>query len=171
MLAPDPRFAEIDALDGEAFEAALKDLFELLGYGVELTPRFDKGADLILTLGGVRTAVQAKRWSTAVGIDAIRQLVDGRKRYACDHAIAVTNNFFTDKAQECAAEWGIELWDRWKLAEYVEGEPPDVDHSICAECGRKVKPTVTKWCLDHPWRYGGNVFCLRHQARRERRVA
>lgn len=171
MLAPDPRFARLDGLSGEEFEVALKELFELLGYAVEETPRFDKGADLILVTEGERVAVQAKRWSTPVDIDAIRQLVDGRKRYGCSHAIAVTNSFFTEPAVECAAEWEIELWDRWKLGEYIAGEPPEVDTTVCAECGADVTPGITKWCLDHPARYGGNVFCRTHQSRRNRRVA
>jgi hypothetical protein len=171
MLAPDPRFDVIDGLDGREFEAALVNLFELMGYEVEHIGGFDKGADLVVTLDGVRTAVQAKRWSTAVGIDAIRQLIDGIKRYQCDRGIAVTNSFFTEQAIECATEWEIELWDRRKLSEFVDGDPPEVDHTICAECGAKVKATVTNWCLARPARYGGNVFCPKHQSRKQRRVA
>ena len=32
MLAPDPRFEQIDEMDGRDFEAAVVELLELLGY-------------------------------------------------------------------------------------------------------------------------------------------
>jgi restriction system protein len=147
MLAPDPRFSRLDVLDGEAFEVELAELFEILGFAVQRTPKYDKGADLILTLRGARTAVQAKRASAAVGIDAVRQVIDGRRQYDCDDAMVVTNNFFTDKAIECARTWDVALWDRWKLAEFVAGDPPKMDNSVCAECGREVTLGVTECAL------------------------
>jgi hypothetical protein len=158
-------------MDGSEFEGVLTDLFELLGYEVERIHGFDKGADLIVTRRGDRTAVQAKRSSTSVGITAVRQLLDGRTRYDCSRGVVVTNAFFTNQAVECANVHQIELWDRRKLSEYVAGEPPDVDLTVCADCGANVSAGVTKWCLDHPSRYDGNVFCPKHQRRSQRRVA
>jgi hypothetical protein len=98
VLLPDPRFDEIDGMDGLAFELALVDLLEL-------------------------------------------------------------------------REWEIELWDRKVLAEFVEGEAPAVDPSVCAECGKTVTKGVSDWCLARPWRYGGAVFCRAHQARSARAAA
>lgn len=172
MLAPDPRFAAIDGLDGTTFELAIVDLLTLLGYeDIERIGGFDKGADIVaLAPDGVRVAVQAKRWSGAVRIGAIRQLADGMRHYGCERGIAVTNSFFTEPAIECAGRWEIELWDRRTLAEYVDGDAPPVDVTVCAECGARVSAGTTRWCLDHPARYGGNVFCRTHQNRRARRV-
>ena len=158
-------------MDGSEFERALEELFRQLGCDVERIRGFDKGADLVLTLDGVRTAVQAKRSSTAVGITAVRQLLDGRTRYECTSGRVVTNSFFTEQAVECAKVHGIELWDRRTLGQYVAGDPPDIDLSICADCGASVSAGVTKWCLDHPARFDGNVFCPKHQKRSQRRVA
>ena len=83
----------------------------------------------------------------------------------------MTNSFFTDQAIECAEVHGIELWNRHKLSEFLEGDPPVVDLTVCADCGASVSAGVTKWCLDHPARYLGNVFCPKHQARSQRRAA
>jgi hypothetical protein len=48
-------------MDGLEFEECVKELLELVGFrNVEMTPRFDKGADLIATRDGERTAVQDK---------------------------------------------------------------------------------------------------------------
>ena len=171
MFPPDPRFAAIDAMDGPEFEAVLAELFEFLGNEVERVRGFDKGADLVLTKDGERTAVQAKRYSIAVGIVAVRQLLDGRTRYGCTKGLVVTNSFFTEPAVECAEVHKIELWDRHKLGEFLEGDAPDIDVTVCADCGASVSAGVTKWCLDHPGRYLGNVFCPKHQRRSQRRAA
>ena len=170
MLPPDPRFAVIDGLDGKAFELALVDLFERLGYDeVEWIGGFDKGADLVVVEDGQRIAVQAKRSSTPVGIPAVRQLIDGIRRYDCARGLLVTNSFFTEPAIECGREWGIELWDRRILAQYVDGDPPEIDTSACAACGAAVSPGISAWCLSHPARYGGFVYCRTHQRRSARR--
>jgi HJR/Mrr/RecB family endonuclease len=169
MLAPDPRLERIDEMEGREFEARVAELLELLGYeDVEQTPYYDKGADIVANKDGLRVAVQVKRRSNSVGVDGVRQLIDGTKRYDCDHGLLVTNSYLTDEAIRSAEAWNIEVWDRDKLAEYAEGEPASVDTSICAHCGRSVSPGVTKWCLSHPGRYGGFVYCPAHQKRASR---
>jgi restriction system protein len=169
MLAPDPRFGPIDNMQGPDFEKALVELFERMGYDqVCRIGGFDKGADITFIDEGERVAVQAKRSSSNVGIDAVRQLVDGVRRYECNRGIVVTNAFFTLPAIECAEAWAVELWDRNSLAGFLEGDAPVIDSSVCAKCGAKVSSGVTKWCLDQPWRYGGNVYCPPHQARSKR---
>jgi hypothetical protein len=169
MLAPDPRFDQIDAMEGREFERAVADLLKLLEFDqVEQTPFFDKGADIVAVKGGVRTAVQVKRWSNPVGVDAVRQLIDGQKQYECDRGLLVTNSFLTEEALRSAKTWNIEVWDRRKLADYVPGDPPAVDTGVCAHCGRPVSIGVTKWCLSHPGRYGGFVYCPAHQKRASR---
>ncbi len=74
VLAPDPRFVEIDSLDGEAVERALVELFEILEFeDVQRIGGFDKGADITFRRDGQKVAVQAKRGSgeSLFGIDAI----------------------------------------------------------------------------------------------------
>jgi len=164
MLAPDPRFERIDAMEGREFEAAVAELLEILGYeDVEKTSYFDNGADVLAVKDGVRVAVQVKRWSNPVGVDAVRQLIDGIKRYACDRGLLVTNSYLTEEATRSVEAWDIEVWDRAKLADYAEGEPASVDLGVCTHCGRPVSPGVTRWCLSHPGRYGGFVYCPAHQ--------
>lgn len=158
-------------MDGSEFEVAVAELLEGLGFeSVERNRGFDNGADLVATMNGERTAIQAKRWATAVNLEAVRQLLDGIKRYDCTRGLVVTNSFFSEKAVECAGFHGIVLWDRWVLGGLLGGEPPEIDRSVCADCGAPVSKGVTDWCLGHPGRYLGNVFCPKHQKRRNRRV-
>jgi len=172
MLAPDPRLDAIDRMDGLTFERTVKDLLERLGgQDVRATPHFDRGADLICTLDGVRTAVQVKRRSSGVSKDAVLQLWDGVAQYDCEAGLLVTNSYLTPPAVERAAFYGIEVWDRRQLAEWALGEEAQLDVTHCANCGAAVTAGVQKYCLDQPGRFGGLVYCYRHQARKFRQMS
>ena len=164
MLAPDPRFSEIDAMDGTTFELSVVDLLQVLGYeDVERIGGFEEGTDILATDEGERIAVQAQRQSTPVGISAVRALIEGMKRCGCTKGLVITNSFFTEQAIELADLCRIELWDRKVLSDLVEGEEPRLDRGVCAECGRP----VVKGVVD----YGGAVFCGAHEARAQRRAS
>lgn len=69
---------ELDQLSGEEFEEFLAGLFRAQDYAVELTPTTgDYGADLILSKGGRRIAVQAKRYVGSVGVAAVQEALSG----------------------------------------------------------------------------------------------
>lgn len=171
MLAPDPRFERIDAMVGRDFEAAVAELLEMLGYeDVECTSFYDKGADILALKNGARIAVQVKRWARPVDQKSVLQLVNGVKQYECDRGLLVTNSFLTEPAERTAKTWGIEIWDRRTLAEFAQGLPPKTDPSRCAECGAWITKGVQQWCVSHPARYGGFVYCRKHQARARRRA-
>ena len=185
---------EVDAMDGHRFEQFLATLFRRLGYRVEMTRyQGDYGADLIVTKEGVKTAVQAKRWSKRVGIKAVQEAVAAKGYYACDHALVVANRAFTDQAQRLARANEVTLWDRAVLVEkmlatrgvaerraradevLVEPPPHDlVDRVVpiaeltpttatCATCGTTVSERVRDYCLSRPQRFRGLVYCFRHQ--------
>lgn len=169
VLAPDPRLARIDVMDGLEFEAQVAELLDLLGWlDIERTGRFDKGADIIGLRDNVRTAVQAKRRATAVTVDAIRQLVDGMRHYRCDAGVLVTNSYLTPPAAASAKEWRIEVWDRPVIAGFADGDEPRLDLTTCATCGRSVTAGVAQYCLGQPHRFGGHVYCMEHQNRARR---
>ena len=63
---------EIDVMQGVEFENYLEVLFSCMGYKVETTRATgDFGADLILKKDGQTIAVQAKRYSKTVGVEAV----------------------------------------------------------------------------------------------------
>jgi HJR/Mrr/RecB family endonuclease len=156
-------------MDGREFEEAVKELLELLGFeNVEMTERFDRGADLICVRDGVRIAVQVKRRASAVGKDAVLQLWDGMAQYECNGGLLVTNSFLTPPAIERAARYRIEVWDRRRIAGFAAGDEPTTDLSRCAECGAAISEGVAKYCLDQPSRFGGLAYCMAHQARSRR---
>lgn len=108
----------IDNLSGEEFENYLHSLFEGLGYEVERTPASnDYGADLIIRRNEEKIVVQAKRYSSSVGISAIQEIVAAKSYYQADRCLVVTNNYFTSNAVSLANANDVELWDREQLIE------------------------------------------------------
>jgi restriction system protein len=108
--------SEIDQMDGITFERRLAHLFSSRGYRVEQTRAGgDYGADLVLEKDGVRTVVQAKRWTKNVGVKAIQEAVAAKPIYRCDHAMVVTNRYFTEPALRLARANGVRLWKRDEL--------------------------------------------------------
>jgi restriction system protein len=222
--------AEIDQMDGHTFEEYLRTLFRRLGYHVELTRRRgDYGADLVVTKGKKRIAVQAKRWSKSVGVKAVQEAVASKAMYSCDGALVVANRQFTKPAQKLAGANKVELWGRDVLVqkllsvrgraaapERVVLEPVPVSGDVaagaashaptatatphatesasaappskaacsggaaatdkaasapmtpaagatCVTCGVTVSERVRDYCLQHSARFGGRIYCFRHQ--------
>lgn len=108
---------EIDRLSGAVFEEYLELLFRRLGYRVQRTRAAgDYGGDLVITgKDGARTVVQAKRYSKAVGVRAVQEVVAAMRAYECERAMVVTNSRFTKQASHLAATNDVELWDRDEL--------------------------------------------------------
>lgn len=107
---------QINRMTGPEFEEHLWFLFKDLGYAVERTPvSKDWGADLIISKGGIRTAVQAKRYSKPVDPAAVQEVVAAKAKYHCSHALVVTNSTYTAQAYGLAHLNGVELWDGERL--------------------------------------------------------
>ena len=112
--------AEIDRMTGAVFEQYLALLFRQHGYRVEHTGRAgDYGADLVISKGGVRTIVQAKRYRRNVNLKAVQEAVAAKAMYGCTHAMVVTNSGFARSAHTLARANGVELWDRDKLISMI----------------------------------------------------
>lgn len=110
--------AEIDHMDGRTFEMRLGLLFRDLGYSVRQTKvSGDFGADLVLHKNGTVTVVQAKRYSLdrKVGVGAVQEVVSAMGMYHAQHAIVITNTYFTAPAKTLAQSNNVELWDRTDL--------------------------------------------------------
>jgi restriction system protein len=112
--------ADIDRMDGHAFEAYLVLLFARKGFRVARSPQSgDFGADLVLEDEAGRICVQAKRYAKAVGNHAVMEVVASKAHYGANRAIVVTNSGFTPAAIIQARETGVELWDRARLVSEI----------------------------------------------------
>jgi restriction system protein len=105
--------AELDQLSGLEFEKYLAGLFRAQGYAAELTPTSgDYGADLILSKDGRRIAVQAKRYTGSVGVQAVQEALSGKAYYQCHTAWVITTGAFTTNALELAKKSGVNMISR-----------------------------------------------------------
>jgi restriction system protein len=181
---------EIDEMLGLDFERYLEWLFRQLGYSVERTAyQGDYGADLVVSRGGMKTAIQAKRSKRNVGNKAIQEVVASAGHYGCQRSMIVTNAFFTKPALRLARDNKVELWDRNRLVTELlkvrtnaqaqvepsescqtEPAPRQIEAAVCAGCSSPVSEKVRDYCLDHEKRFAGKVYCYRCQ-RRPRRAA
>lgn len=165
---------DVDVMDGKTFEEFLAARYRRLGYDVEVTRyQGDFGADLVIAKEGVRTAVQAKRWSRPVGLDAVQQVVAAKAYYRCQLAIVVANQPFTQQARELAAVNDVKLWDREVLVtKLLETAPAAVVQPVpeqtlaCASCGAPLSDKVRDYCIAHSSRFGGRLYCYKHQRSR-----
>jgi restriction system protein len=108
---------EVDVMDGLDFEHYLVPLFEKLGYRAEVTKGSgDFGADLILHKRGKKYVVQAKRYSSSIGVSAVQQVVGAIRYYKAQGAMVVTNNYFTPAAEDLAKHNKVRLIDRDELS-------------------------------------------------------
>lgn len=112
--------AKISSMSGVDFENFLTTIFSNQGYKVELTKATgDQGADLVINKYGVRTVVQAKRYSGAVGNAAVQAIVAAKGYYGAEKAMIVTNSNFTPSAKALAQANNVELIDKEKLQNWI----------------------------------------------------
>jgi len=114
----------VDSMEGIEFENFLVGLFSKRNYKAEITQASnDQGADLIIEKLGVRTAVQAKCYSSTVGNSSVQEVTGAKQIYNCTKAMVVTNNYFTKSAIELAIANNVELIDRDSLISWLEAYP------------------------------------------------
>ncbi|MDQ0188248.1 restriction endonuclease [Alicyclobacillus cycloheptanicus] len=115
---------EIDQMTGIQFEQYLCEVFKRSGYKVQLTSTTgDFGADLLVELkDGRKVAVQAKRYSQSVGVDAVQEVYSAVSYYGASKGVVITNNGFTKAAMQLAAKNGVILIGRKNLMAMALGE-------------------------------------------------
>ena len=111
---------KVDQMSGTEFEEFLGQLYQGIGWFVELTGKSnDGGCDLVIfTKDSSRSvAIQAKRYKNKIGYDAVQQIYTARDIYKTKEAWVVTNSYFTAPAQTRAKQLGVTLHDRnyWSL--------------------------------------------------------
>lgn len=113
-------FESIDTMDGFLFENLVTQLYRKIGYQAATTkPSGDYGADVIAENEKERLCIQCKRWNSAVGIEAVQQVIGAIKMYDAQRGIVLTNNYFTAAAKELARVNDVELIDRRGLCDLL----------------------------------------------------
>ena len=101
----------IRRMSGEEFEFFVREQLLKQGYDrVETTAvSGDMGADLIARRDGKTIVVQCKRYSAAVGIQAVQEVLGAKLFYAADEAWVITDSTFTEAARKLARAADVRL--------------------------------------------------------------
>lgn len=121
-LISKPMYLEkIDNMNGKQFESFCSSVLANNGfYNVETTKDSgDHGIDILAEKDDITYAFQCKCYSSNIGNAAVQQAHTGKSLYHRDIAVVLTNQYFTQQAQEEAKSLGVKLWDRNKLEEMI----------------------------------------------------
>lgn len=165
----DAGIGDIDKMPGKEFEQYLEAVFKRKGYSVERTPyQGDFGGDLIISLNGEKTVVQAKRWKWRVGVKAVQEAVAAKGYYGCDEAMVVTNSTFTPQAKELARRNDVGLWNRKRLLDELINHAgpkeektttaPAANDLNCLRCSKKLTLKEIDYCSRHSTRFNGRYY-------------
>ena len=111
--------AAVDLMPGVEFEKYIAARLRQNGWRVLMTPvTGDYGVDLIAKKGDQRIAVQCKRYSKAIGISAVQQVVSGAMHHDCSGSLVVSNQEFTKTAKQLAKTHNCRLVGRSELSQW-----------------------------------------------------
>lgn len=114
------KIEECQSLTPQEFEEYVGQLFEALGYAVEVTPLVnDKGTDIIMYKDGVKYVVQCKRYKGTVGSPEIQTFLGSMTHYNADKGYFVTTGMFSFEAEKIAAQHPIILFNKIDLAKLI----------------------------------------------------
>lgn len=116
------RTSLIDDMEGHDFEYFCAGLLEKKGFlDVEVTRGSgDYGVDILAEKDGITYAIQCKRYTVPVGVEAVQQAYAGRDYYDRMVGAVMTNQYFTEPAVKAARKLKILLWDRGYLDSMME---------------------------------------------------
>lgn len=116
------RTGVMDEMEGHEFEYFCADLLEKQGFvDVEVTRGSgDFGVDILAEKDGVTYAVQCKRHTAPVGVEAVLCTYGGLAYYERMVGVIMTNQYFTAPAVEAAKKLRILLWDRGYLDAMID---------------------------------------------------
>jgi HJR/Mrr/RecB family endonuclease len=114
------QIADIDRMDGAAFEQYVVRLLNAQGYQTEPTGHSgDLGVDIVARQSLLRYAIQVKRQKAPVSRRAVSDAVAGMAQYDCNAAMVVTSGYFSPGALELARSNHCVLIDRDQLADWI----------------------------------------------------
>lgn len=114
--------AGVDKMSGIDFENYCIAILQLIGYtNVHGTAASgDQGVDIVAEKDGIKYAIQCKRYTSKLDNTPVQEVFAGKQYYGCDVAVVLTNNYFTDGAQDLAGKTGVRLWNRTDLNRMIE---------------------------------------------------
>lgn len=117
------RSCQWQGMNAKTLVKFLEQVFAEHGYTVEPTgKRGQAGIDLVVSRGGVRTAIQVKGIQVhAVDNPVVQQTHAGQGTYRCQRSAVITNAQFLPSARQLADKLGVQLIDASGIPDLIEG--------------------------------------------------
>ena len=132
----------IRSLDWKTFEELVGEAYRRQGYAVSENPGAgpDGGIDLLLRRGGDLTVVQCKQWrAQKVGVEKVWELYGIQVAQHAAKSILITSGFFTQEAQNFAADKPIDPVEGSHLLVLIRNVQPPAKKATssvaCPACG------------------------------------
>ena len=139
------KLADVDNMDGAAFEKYIGKLLGHQGFSIGFTPSTDdKGVDIVATKGDLKYAIQVKRSRSAISRRAVSDAVAGKYYYDCNASMVITNNYFTKGAIELSEAAECRLVDRDELTEWIIDFQSSKETEASADVKKMVKVNTSK---------------------------
>lgn len=142
-LAEIDKFGKGDTYEkGRQFEEYIAQMYRVIGYNAKTTTQLraegklppsiqarggsgEQGVDVIYNIytpqgEAKKTIIQCKHYTSKVDNKAVQEIVAAMSLYEADHAVVITNSYFTKPAKELAEANGVTLIDRDRLAGVIE---------------------------------------------------
>lgn len=92
------------------FEVCCADYLKLRGWNASTTKSSgDHGADVVAQRMGISVVIQCKKYSKPVGSRAVQEAISGRAFHNAHHAFVISNQTYTNTAQELAEKTNVRL--------------------------------------------------------------
>ncbi|HWE97757.1 MAG TPA: restriction endonuclease [Tepidisphaeraceae bacterium] len=132
-MANEGDLLEFDSLSGVDFEKFVVKLLERQGFTAKIVGGSDdKGVDVVAERGGLKYAIQCKRYASKVSRSAVSDCVAGMRLYKCDRSMVITNSSFHDGAIVLAAANDGILVGRPTLLSWIAGTTTEVETFVDA---------------------------------------
>jgi restriction system protein len=114
------RIDELLELSPREFEEYIGELFNSLGYKVEVTQYSnDQGLDIVMYKDLVKYGVQCKRYKGTVGSPEIQRFIGALNHANADKGYFVTTGIFSFEAEKMAMQHPIQLINKIDLAQLI----------------------------------------------------
>lgn len=121
MTVVNAEMLTVDLMEGHDFENWCAEALRNSGFSnVTVTPGSgDQGVDVVAEKGGLKYAVQCKRYNSDLGNTPVQEVFTGARFYNCHVGVVITNRNFTSGAKDAAAATGVLLWGRSWILDYL----------------------------------------------------
>jgi len=153
--------AMIDKMEGFEFEKYVGRLFQEFDFSTTVTKQSgDFGCDVILEKNGDRIAVQVKRSTSTVSLNAVQEIVASLKKYDARIGVVITNAKFSKSAKQLAKSNDVVMINGNALLRLIDLSKMEKSRRKFSSCQKQIRITDSKLNLSGDYDF---LTCKEHK--------